>query len=110
MSRFHMGDVLSPSEMKSARSELAPKQNTAFYLGNRASVFIWRIFIPPTYDHACQRRDLGKRASSLTLMNAILIFIVKLPPGEIIGRRDISLNWVSGFGLCYLTNFHRKSD
>ena len=50
MSRFHMGDVISPSEMKSARRELAPNQNTAFHPGNRAGVFIWRIFIPPTYD------------------------------------------------------------
>ena len=91
MSQFHMGDFISPSEMKSARSELSPNQNTAFHLGNRAGVFIWRIFIPPTYDLASQRRDLGKRASSLTHMNAILIFIVKLLPGEIIGRRDISL-------------------
>ena len=91
ISRFHMGDVISPSEMKSARSELAPHQNTAFHLGNRAGVFIWRIFIPPTYDLASQRQYLGKRASSFTHMNAILIFIVKLLPGEIIGRRDISL-------------------
>ena len=90
MSRFHMGDVISPSEMKLARSELAPNQNTAFHLGNRAGVFIWRIFIPPTYDLASHRRDLGKRASSLIHMNAMLIFIVKLLGGEIIGGRDVS--------------------
>ena len=87
MSRFHMGDVISPSEVKSARRELAPNQNTAFYPGNRAGVFIWRIFIPPTYDLASHRRDLGKRASSLTHMNAM--FIVKLLEA-IIGRRDVS--------------------
>ena len=60
MSRFHMGEVISPSEMKSARTELAPNQNTAFHPANRAGVFIWRIFIPPTYDLASHRRDLGK--------------------------------------------------
>ena len=65
MSRFHMGDVFSPSEMKSARSKLAPNQNTTFHLGNRADVFVWRIFILPTYDLASHRRDLGKRASSI---------------------------------------------
>ena len=40
MSQFHMGDVISPSEMKSAESELAPNQNTAFHLGNQVDVFI----------------------------------------------------------------------
>ena len=89
--RFQMADVISPSEMKSARRELAPNQNTAFHPGNRAGVFIWRIFIPPTYDLASRRRDLGKRASSLTDMNPMLIFIVKLVEGDIIGRRDVSL-------------------
>ena len=91
MSWFHMGDVISPSEMKSARSELALNQNTAVHLGNWAGVFIWKIFIPPIYDLASQRRDLGKEVSLLTHMNATLIFIVKLLPGEIMGRRDISL-------------------
>ena len=60
MSGFHMGDVISPSEVKSTRGELAPNQNTAFHPCNRADVFIWRIFIPPTYDLASHRRDLGK--------------------------------------------------
>ena len=60
MSWFHMGDVISPYEMKSAESELAHDQNTAFHLGNLVDVFIWRIFIPPTYDLAFHRRDLGK--------------------------------------------------
>ena len=60
LSRFHMGDLISPSEMKSARRELAPNQNTAFHPSNQASVFIWRIFIPPTNDLASHRRDLGK--------------------------------------------------
>ena len=59
MSRFHMGDVISPSEMKSARSELAPNQNTVFHPGNRAGVFIRRIFIPPTYDLASHRHSIG---------------------------------------------------
>ena len=90
ISRFHMGDVISPSEVKSTRRELAPNQNTAFHPGNRADVFIWRIFIPPTYDLASHRRDLGKWATSLTHMNAMLILIVKLSEGEIIGRRDVS--------------------
>ena len=86
MSRFHMGDAISPSEMKSAESELAHNRKTAFHLGNRADLFIWRNFIPPTYHRASDRRDLGKLASSLTRMNAMLIFIVKLLEGEIIGR------------------------
>ena len=73
MFQFHMGDVISPSAMKSAGSELAPSQNTAFHLGNQVNVFIWRIFIPSTYDLAFHRR-----ASSLNYMNAMLIFIVKL--------------------------------
>ena len=60
MSWFHMGDVISPYEMKSAESELAHDQNTTFHLGNLVDVFIWRIFIPPTYDLAFHRRDLGK--------------------------------------------------
>ena len=77
--------------MKSTGGELTPNQNTAFHLGNQAGVFIWRIFISPTYDLASYRRDLGKRASSLSHMNAMLIFIVKLLGGEIIGRWDISL-------------------
>ena len=86
MSRFHMGDFISLYEMESTGSELKPNQNTAFHLGNRASVFTWRIFISPTHDLASYRRDLGKRASSLSHMNAMLIFIVKLLGGEIIGR------------------------
>ena len=61
-----------------------------FHPGNRAGVFIWRIFIPPTYDLASHRRDLGKWASSLTHMNVMLIFIVKLFGGPMIGRRDVS--------------------
>ena len=60
MSRFHMEDVISPSKMKSTESELTPNQNTAFHLDNRVNVLIWRIFIPPTYDLAFHRRDLGK--------------------------------------------------
>ena len=44
--------------MKSARRELAPNQNAAFHPGNRAGVFIWRIFIPPADDLASPRRDL----------------------------------------------------
>ena len=55
MSQFHMRDVIWPSEMKSARRELAPNQNTAFHPGNQAGVFIWRIFIPPTYDLTSHR-------------------------------------------------------
>ena len=86
MSRFHMGDFISPYEMESTGSELMPNQNTAFHLGNRAGVFIWRIFVSPTYDLDSYRRDVGKRASSLSHMNAMLIFIVKLLGGEIIGR------------------------
>ena len=89
MSRFHMGDVISPSEMKSARSELAPNENIASSQ-QPGWVFIGRIFIPPTYDLASHRRDLGKSAKSLTHMNAMLILIVKLLEGEIIGRRDVS--------------------
>ena len=72
-----MGDVISPAEMKSARSYLAPNQNTAFHFDNRAGVLIWRIFIPPTNDLASHRRDLGKRASSLNHMNAMLILTSK---------------------------------
>ena len=86
MSRFHMGDFISLYEMESTGSELKPNQNAAFHLGNRASVFTWRIFISPTYDLASYRRDLGKRASSLSHMNAMVIFIVKLLGDEIIGR------------------------
>ena len=47
LSWFHMGDVFSPSEMKSAEGELAPNRNTAFHLGRQVDVFIWRNFIPP---------------------------------------------------------------
>ena len=86
MSRFHMQNLVSLAEMKSAGSVLAPNQNTTFHLGNRAGVFTWRIFIPLTYDLASHRRDLGKRASSLSHMKSMLIFIVKLLRGEIIGR------------------------
>ena len=86
MSRFHMGDFISLYEMKSTGGELTPNQNVAFHLGNRAGVFIWRIFISPTYNLASYRRDLGKRASSLSHMNAMLIFIVKLLGGEVISR------------------------
>ena len=86
MSRFHMGDFISLYEMKPTGGELTPNQNAAFHLGNRAGVFIWRIFISPTYDIASHRRDLGKRASSPCHMNAMLIFIVKLLGGKIIGR------------------------
>ena len=85
MSWFHIADFISLYEMESTGSKLKPNQNTAFYFGNRAGVFIWRIFISPTYDLASYRRDLGKRASSLSHINAMLIFIVKLLGGEIIG-------------------------
>ena len=46
--------------MKSSGRELAPNQNTAFHLGNRASVF------PPAYGLASHRDDLAKRASLLS--------------------------------------------
>ena len=49
------------------------------------------IFMPPTYDLGKFKRDLGKRASSLSHMNTVLTFRVKLLGGEIIGRRDISV-------------------
>ena len=83
MSWFHMGDFISLS----ARWNLPESnQNTAFHLSNQAGVFIRRIFISPTDDLASHRRDLGKRVSSLSHMNAMLIFIVKLLGGKIMGR------------------------
>ena len=71
ISPFHKRDVILPSQMKSPGSELAPNQNTAFHLGNQVDMFIWRTFIPFTYDLASDRQDLGKQASSLTQMNAM---------------------------------------
>ena len=50
------------------------------------------IFIPPAYDLGKFKRDLGNRASSRSHMNRVLTFTVKLLGGEIIGRRDISVN------------------
>ena len=90
MSRFHIEDVISPSEMKSARRELAPNQNTAFHPGNRAGVFIWRIFIRLPMISLLTGEISASEASSLTHMNAMLILIIKLLEREIIGRRDVS--------------------
>ena len=75
-----MGDFISLSKMKATKNELVHNQNTAFHLGNRAAVFIWRIFISPR-----------SRQASL-LVNAILTFIERLLGDEIIGRKgDINL-------------------
>ncbi len=48
-----------------------------------------KILIPPTYDLGKFKRDLGKRASSLSHMNAMKILIGKQLRGEIIGRRNV---------------------
>ena len=53
-----------------------------------------KIFIPPTYDLGKFKRDLGKRASSLSHMNAMKILIGKQLRGEIIGRRDVPLSGI----------------
>ena len=53
-----------------------------------------KIFIPPTYDIGKFKRDLGKRASSLSHMNAMKFFIGKQLRGEIIGRRDVPLSGI----------------
>jgi hypothetical protein len=48
-----------------------------------------KIFIQPTYDLGKFKRDLGKRASSLSHMNTMQNFIGKYIGGEIIGKRDV---------------------
>ena len=65
-----------------------------------------KIFIPLTYDLGKFKRDLGKRASSLSDMNAMKILIGKQLRGEVIGRRDVPLSGIISTGPYALLMMH----
>ncbi len=67
-------------------SDFIPVSGMACSYGN--------IFIPSTYGLGKFKRDLGKRASSLSHMNKIKILIGKQLRGEIIGGRDVPLSGI----------------
>ena len=74
--------------------KLKVKARHSFLTSSGWRVHMGKFSIPPTYDLGKFKRDLGKRASSLSHMNAIKILIGKQLRGEIIGRRDVPLSGI----------------